>query len=135
MGRFEAMIPDFNDFIKEENGEWMLEPRIAKIIDVLGSRMAHSLRQAMFQSMGVDAKLGKGVDKAIGLDILNESGIGGLLDLVGMSETKKMLARNPKTMGMILQRVGPLLGQLSLGKNNSGGSSGSQLGAEWNKYG
>lgn len=67
-----------DQYIFEENGEWQLDARIGKLIDLVGSRIALSLRQSMFQQMGVDAKLQKGVDKAVGLDVLNGSGIGGV---------------------------------------------------------
>lgn len=119
---YRSSIPSLDDYIRQENGEWFIEERLGKMLDLLGSRFALSMRQSMFQSMGVDAKLQKGVDKAIGMDMLNGSGIGGLLDLIGMSNTKSMLAKNPKTLGLILQRVAPMLNQFlnAQGKSEGG---------------
>lgn len=73
--------------------------------------VALSMRQAAFQQMGVTRKLEKHVDQALAGDIMNNSGIGGILDLLGMQDTKKILANNPKTLGLILSRVAPLLSQ------------------------
>ena len=94
---------------QEESGEWKCDERIGVAIDFIGSRLAHSLRQAMFQQMGVDAKLQKGVDRALSSDLLDQSGIGGFLDLVGLSHTKRMLTNNPKTLGLVLERIAPFL--------------------------
>lgn len=115
-------IPSFDDYIWQENGEWRIDERIGKMLDYVGSRFALSTRQALFQQMGVDAKLQKHVDKAISLDFMDTSGIGGILDLLGMGNTKQILAKNPRTLGIILQRVAPFLGQWM--KNQHGSPAG-----------
>lgn len=108
-----------DQYIWQEDGEWKCDERIGVAIDFVGSRLAHSLRQAMFQQMGVDRKLEKHVDKALSLDMLDNSGIGGILELLGMGNTKKILANNPKTLGLILQRVSPLLGKYLQGQGQA----------------
>ena len=120
--RARASIPSLDDFVWKEGEEWRCDERIGKLVEFFGSKMAHSLRQSMFQQMGVDQKLSKHVDRALSLDLLDNSGIGGILDLLGMGNTKKILANNPKTLGLILQRVSPLLGKYLQG--NSPGQSG-----------
>lgn len=109
------LIPSLDDWVWEEEGEWKMDARLGKLIDGVGSRLALSMRQSMFQKMGVDAKLQKGVDKAIGLDFMDSTGIGGILDMLGMGNTKQILARNPKTLQIILQRIAPFIGQLGKG--------------------
>lgn len=94
---------------QEENGEWRMDERIGKLIDFVGSRFALSVRQSMFQAMGVDQKLQKGVDKAFALDLMDNTGIGGILELLGMRNVKSILARNPKTLTMVLERAEPLI--------------------------
>jgi len=121
-GGIEQILP----YKDEGTGEWRVDERIGQLCDFIGSRLALSMRQAAFQQMGVDSKLQKGVDKAIGADLLDGSGIGGILDILGMGETKQMLAKNPKTLGIILQRVAPLLNQY-LGKNPGSGESSSHF--------
>jgi hypothetical protein len=77
----------------------------------IGEGLALSMRNSFAGQISGDVRLQKGVDKAIGMDVMDQSGIGGILDVLGMSNVKNMLAKNPATLGMILQRVSPLIGQ------------------------
>ena len=122
MRKFRDMMPSFEDVIWEENGEWHVREDISKLIDAFGSRFALSMRQSFFQAQGVDAKLSKNVDKAFSLDLMDSSGIGGVLDVLGFSNVKQMLAKNPRTLQMILSRVAPLLQNFGQGQTSDGGS-------------
>lgn len=117
-------LPSLDDFIFQKDGEWKMDERIVKVFDMLGSRIAQSMRMNLLQGMGADAKNVKAVDKAIGLDFMDSSGIGGILDLLGMSNTKMQLAKNPKTLQLIMQRIAPMLQNMKLGQNNPGQSGG-----------
>lgn len=127
MRKARSSIPSFDQFVWQEGEEWVIDARLGKLIEAVGSRMALSMRQSFFQAQGVEAKLTKNVDKAIGLDIMDTTGIGGILDLLGMGNTKNMLAKNPRTLGLIVQRVAPLLQNVNFG----GASQGNQ---EMGKY-
>ena len=117
------MLPNLDDFIAKEGDQWMVDERLGKLIDALGSRMALSMRQSFFQSQGVDAKLRKSVDKAFATDLMDGSGIGGILEIAGLENVANILKKNPKTLNMILQRAGPLLQSFTGQKNNSGSKS------------
>lgn len=128
MDRIEEWIQEWREHggldqyvFQDESGQWQMDARIGQIVDFVGSRIALSMRQAFYQQMGVNRKLEKHVDQALAGDIMNGSGIGGILDLLGMHDTKKVLANNPKTLGLILQRVAPLLSQFQQ-RSASGGA-------------
>ena len=124
--RAKASIPSLDDFIEQDGETWMVDERLGKLIDALGSRMALSMRQSFFQQQGVAAKLEKNVKKAFSQDLMDQSGIGGILDLAGFSNVKKQLVNNPQTLEQIMRIAGPYLARLQ-GGQNAGANNGSSF--------
>lgn len=98
-----------DNFVKPEK-EGMPSP-IESYLLKIGEGLALSMRNSLAGSISGDVRLNKAVDRAVGMDALDQSGIGGILDIIGAGETKKLLAKNPQTMALILQRFGPLISQ------------------------
>lgn len=113
------LVPAMEDFVWQQDGEWKMDERLVKVFDMLGSRIAQSGKMALMQQMGADAKNVKAVDKAIGADMMDASGIGGILDVLGLSNVKRQLIKNPKTMAIVAQRIAPMIQNM-----NNGGSRG-----------
>lgn len=108
-------LPSFDDFVFEKDGEWVMDARLGKLIDALGSRIAQSGKMSILQGLGADAKNVKAVDKAIGMDMMDASGIGGILDILGLSHVKQILIKNPRSMAIVGQRIAPFLQNMNLG--------------------
>lgn len=108
-------IPSLDDFVFQEDGEWVMDARLGKLIDALGSRIAQSGKMSILQGLGADAKNVKAVDKAIGMDMMDASGIGGILDILGLSNVKQILIKNPRSMAIVAQRIAPFMQNLNMG--------------------
>ena len=66
----------------------------------VGEGLALSMRNSIAGQFSGDARLNSAVDKAVGMDSLNQSGIGGILDIIGAGETKKLLSQKPSNYGV-----------------------------------
>ena len=102
-------LPSFDDFVFQKDGEWVMDARLGKLIDALGSRIAQSGKMSILQGLGADAKNVKRLDKAAGTDLLDASGFGGILDILGLSNVKRELIKNPKLIAVAAQRFGPMI--------------------------
>ena len=103
------------DFTTPEK-EGMPSPLESYLLKI-GEGLALSMRNSLAGQISGDVRLGKAVDKAVGMDALDQSGIGGILDIIGAGHTKALLAKNPQTLALVLQRFGPIIGQF-LGQKN-----------------
>jgi len=104
------IIPSLDDYIfqDEESGEWQIDARLGKMFDHVGSRMALSIKQSLFQSAGVDAKLEKGAWKAAVDDIFDSGAlgqIGGLADVFSNGRLRDYCKKNPSAIKTILPMV------------------------------
>jgi len=120
MNKVSNRIPEIDDLFQvvEEDGKRVvhMDERIVLAIDTFGSRMAQSLRMSFLQGLGADAKLEKGLEGAMALDIvenkmplLNLAG-----DIFGFN-TKKYIAKNPRALGQLLKLAAPYLQNFNLG--------------------
>lgn len=98
-----------DNFVKPEK-EGMPSP-IESYLLKIGEGLALSMRNSFAGQISGDVRLNKAVDKAVGMDTLDATGIGGILDMIGAGNTKQLLAKNPQTLALILQRFGPLISQ------------------------
>ena len=116
----EDMIPSIDDFISEENGEWQIDERLVKVIDLAGSRMFQSAKMSAIQGLGAQAKIEKGLQGAFAADIIENKMP--ILDLIGEFagiNVKKYITKHPQAIAQIVQMFGPMM--QNFGKNNPGG--------------
>lgn len=112
------LVPSLDDFIFQENGEWQIDERLVKVFDLIGSRMALSMRQSFFQGQGVQAKIKKGFEKALTGDIIESQ-----LPFINLIPgAKAYLQKNPSAIQYAL----PFMQQFM--KGNSPGQSRSREG-------
>lgn len=130
MKSMQKRIPKLDDFFqirKNDKGEEQVfvEPKLALILDSLGSRMFQSAKMSMFQGMGVQAKLDKGLKTAFAKDIVDKkipilSIIG---DFAGIN-VKQYIAKNPDAFLNLLAdpRVQKFANNFMQGQNKAQGS-------------
>jgi len=118
-GKLTEMMPSLDDFVWEEDGKWLMDQRLGKLVDALGSRLALSLRQSIFQGQGVNAKLLKGLGKAVAKDQIAGNPILSIAEGFGFN-AGAYLQKNPQ--------LGTILASLFQGKGNSPGQDSGGLG-------
>ncbi len=131
MNRFEELIPELDSFITfNEDGSVNMDQRIVAFIDAVGSRIFQSAKMSMLQGLSVNAKLDKGLKRAIGQDIIEEkmpllnAGAGILKDFTGYN-VKKYIVDNPDALMQLIgmaQKAGINLSGL-IGNNGAEGPS------------
>jgi len=101
----------------------MLDARIVKGIEALGSTIAKSLKFSLLGSISGQARLEKGLKGALAQDIVEQNMP--ILNLVGDFlgiNTKKYIAKHPEAFLQLMQQFAPMLMKFKLGQGNSGGS-------------
>jgi hypothetical protein len=111
---FEA-IPSLDDYIfqDEESGEWQIDARLGKMFDHVGSRMALSIKQSLFQGMGVQKKIEKGLQSAVIDDVLDSGAlgqIGGLADIFLGGRVREYLKQNPSAINALVPLLSGAMG-------------------------
>ena len=101
-----GMMPSLDDYVfQDEEGTWQLDQRLGKMFDHVGSRMALSIRQSLFQGQGVQAKIEKGAYGAL-VDDVFDSGvlgqIGGLADMFSGGRFRDYCKKNPSAIRTII---------------------------------
>lgn len=110
--KFEKLL-DFDKYIKQnkETGDWFIEERLGKFIQVIGATMFQSAKMSMLQGLSADRKLEKGLEKAMVKDIMEEKipvlGLGADLidDFLGYN-VKSYIMKNPRAVFQILAQPG-----------------------------
>ena len=123
----QEIVPSLDDYIfQDDAGEWHVEERLAKVFDLVGSRMAQSIRMSFLQGLGAQRKIEKGLKGALAKDIVEKKMP--LLNLAGEFlgfNTQEYLGKHPEAIGQLLQLAGPLLGQVQHGnpRSSQGGTA------------
>lgn len=105
---------------EDENGNPMLDARVVKMIETLGSALSKSLRMSFLGSLSGQARLEKGLKAAVAQDVIEQKAP--LLNLIGDFlgvNTKQYIAKHPEAFMQIAQMVMPML--LKNQAFNSGG--------------
>ena len=104
---------------EDENGNPMLDARLVKIIESLGSSIAKSLKFSVLGSISGQARLEKGLKSAITQDLIdNQMPILNLIgDFLGIN-TKKYIAKHPEAFMQLMQHFAPTLLKLKLGNGS-----------------
>jgi len=108
---------------EDENGNPMLDARLVKVIEALGSSVAKSLKFSLLGSISGQARLEKGLKGALAQDIVEQNMP--ILNLVGDFlgiNTKKYIAKHPEAFLQLMQQFAPMLMKFKLGQGNSGGN-------------
>lgn len=113
-------LPSLDDFVFEEDGQWVMDARLGKLIDAFGSRIAQSLKMSLLQGLGAQAKIDKGMKGAMAADIVeNKMPILNLIgDFLGFN-TKKYISKHPEALAQLM----PLLQNMTSGKGRGVGQS------------
>lgn len=114
MKQARASIPSLDTFVKNEGGEIIIREDLAALIDAFGSRMAKSVQMSIFQGMGAQAKIDKGLKGAMSQDIIDEKMP--LLNLAGEIlgfNTKQYISKHPEAIMQLIPMAKGLMG----GKN------------------
>lgn len=119
--RYDSLVDNFSDLLRyeeDDEGNIMLDARITKIIDSLGSRIASSAKMSMLQGLSVNAKLDKGLKGAMAADMVeNKMPLIGLIgDIFGVN-TQKWIQKHPDAIVQLAQQFGPMF----LKNNHPGG--------------
>lgn len=96
-------LPSLDDFVFEENGQWVMDARLGKLIDAFGSRIATSLKMSLLQGLGAQSKITKGVKGAMAADIIeNKMPILNLVgDVLGFN-TKQYISKHPEAIAQLM---------------------------------
>ena len=108
---------------EDEEGNPLLDARVVKIIEALGSSLAKSLKFSLLGSISGQARLEKGLKGALAQDIVEQNMP--ILNLVGDFlgiNTKKYIAKHPEAFLQLMQQFAPMLMKMRLNQGNSGGS-------------
>ena len=108
---------------EDEDGNPLLDARLVKIIEALGSSVAKSLKFSLLGSISGQARLEKGLKSALTQDIIDQNMP--ILNLIGDFlgiNTKKYIAKHPEAFIQLLQHFGPMLMKMRLSQGNAGGS-------------
>ena len=109
-----GMMPSLDDYVfQDEEGTWQLDQRLGKMFDHVGSRMALSIKQSIFQGMGVSKKIEKGLQNAVIDDVLDSGAlgqIGGLADIFLGGKVRDYLKRNPSAINYLMPLLSGAMG-------------------------
>ena len=124
--RFDSILDSVGALLRyeeDENGNPMLDARLVKVIEALGSSVAKSLKFSLLGSISGQARLEKGLKGALAQDIVEQNMP--ILNLVGDFlgiNTKKYIAKHPEAFLQLMQQFAPMLMKFKLGQGNSGGN-------------
>lgn len=97
-------------FEEDENGNLVIDERLAKFIEAFGSQIAKSLKFSFLGNLSGQARLEKGLKAAITQDLIdNQMPILNLIgDFLGIN-TKKYIAKHPEAFLQLMQQFAPIL--------------------------
>ena len=108
MNRYNSTFDSLKNLVgRDEEGHLVMDERLVKVIDAVGSRMFQSAKMSMLQGLSVDAKLDKGLEEALAKDIIEDklplldAGAGLLKEFTGYN-VKKYIAKNPRALIQLL---------------------------------
>jgi len=121
--RYDNLVESALGFLRyeeDEEGNPMLDARLVKIIEALGSTIAKSLKFSVLGSISGQARLEKGLKSAMTQDLIdNQMPILNLIgDFLGIN-TKKYIAKHPEAFLQLMQHFAPTLLKFKLGNNGS----------------
>jgi len=105
---------------EDEEGNPLLDARVVKIIEALGSSLAKSLKFSLLGTISGQARLEKGLKGAIAQDIIEQKlPILNLIgDFLGIN-TKRYIAKHPEAAMQLFQQFAPMLMKFKFGQGNS----------------
>ena len=123
----ESLVPSLDDYVFQENGEWRIDERLVKITDVIGSRMAQSIKMSFLQGMGANAKIDKGLKTAMTQDLIENKApwlntIAGFLGFEPKN-TAAYITKHPEQINFLLGLIGQATGQNRGFNGQRGGSA------------
>jgi len=133
--RFENLADSVSDLLRyeeDEQGNPMLDARLVKVIEALGSSLAKSLKFSLLGTISGQARLEKGLKGAIAQDIIEQNLP--ILNLIGDFlgfNTKKYIAKHPEAALQLFQQFAPMLLKLKSAQGNSPGNYPNPYGGEY----
>jgi len=126
--KFESLADSVGQFFRyeeDENGQPLLDARLVKILEALGSSLAKSMKFSFLGSLSGQARLEKGLKSALTQDLIdNQMPILNLLgDFLGIN-TKKYIAKHPEAFMQLAQQFLPLIMKTKLGQAPNNGELG-----------
>ena len=124
--KFDSILDSVGALLRyeeDENGNPMLDARVVKAIEALGSTIAKSLKFSLLGSISGQARLEKGLKGALAQDIVEQNMP--ILNLVGDFlgiNTKKYIAKHPEAFLQLMQQFAPMLMKMRLNQGNSEGT-------------
>ena len=121
--KFDSILDSVGALLRyeeDENGNPMLDARVVKAIEALGSTIAKSLKFSLLGSISGQARLEKGLKGALAQDIVEQNMP--ILNLVGDFlgiNTKKYIAKHPEAFLQLMQQFAPMLMKFKLGQATS----------------
>lgn len=112
-------VSDLLRYEEDEEGNPLIDARLSKMMMVLSSGMAKSIKMSMLGGLSGPARLEKGLKGAIAADVVdNQMPIINLIgDMVGIN-TKKYISKHPDAMMQLAAKFAPQLQNLKLGSSN-----------------
>ena len=126
MNKYNERFDNLSNLIgKDDEGNIVVDERIVKVIDLVGSRLFQSGKMSMLQGLSVDSKLQKGLKGALAQDIVEEKLplLQAAGDFLGFN-TKAYIKKNPDAFFQLVQipAVQKFLGGMSGGQQNNPGN-------------
>lgn len=120
--KFETLADSVGQLFRyeeDENGQPLLDARLVKILEALGSSFAKSMKFSFLGSLSGQARLEKGLKTAMVQDVIdNQAPLINLIgDFLGIN-TKKYIAKHPEAFLQLLPKLAPIL-QNSFKKGSS----------------
>ena len=111
--KFESLADSVGQFFRyeeDENGNPLLDARLGKILEALGSSLAKSMKFSFLGSLSGQARLEKGLKSALTQDLVdNQMPILNLIgDFLGIN-TKKYIAKHPEAFMQLAQQFLPII--------------------------
>jgi len=125
---FEGLAETAGNFLRyeeDDEGNPLVDARLAKMISMFSSAMAKSLRMGMLSGLGVQGRLDKGLKGAIASDVVqNQMPLLNLIgDVMGIN-TMQYVKKHPDAMMQLAAKFAPQLAQLTQGVGRSPASRG-----------
>ena len=126
--KFESLADSVGQVFRyeeDENGQPLLDARLVKILEALGSSLAKSMKFSFLGSLSGQARLEKGLKSALTQDLVdNQMPILNLLgDFLGIN-TKKYIAKHPEAFMQLAQQFLPLIMKNKFGQAPNNGELG-----------
>ena len=111
--KFESLADSVGQLFRyeeDENGNPLLDARLVKVLEALGSSLAKSMKFSFLGSLSGQARLEKGLKSALTQDLIdNQMPILNLLgDFLGIN-TKKYIAKHPEAFMQLAQQFFPMI--------------------------